>query len=89
MAYQYRAYTLDKMIVQGTIDAPSESMAEETLYRAGYRRVLSLREIRPRLTLERLLPSLFGVKSRVTGNVSFILSIAPYTYLFTSYQVPA
>jgi len=64
MAYQYRAYTLDKRIVQGTIDAPSESMAEETLYRAGYRRVLSLREIRPRLTLERLLPSLFGVKSQ-------------------------
>lgn len=64
MAYQYRAYTLDKRIVQGTIDAPSERMAEETLYRAGYRRVLSLREIRPRLTLERLLPSLFGVKSR-------------------------
>jgi len=50
--------------VQGTIDAASESMAEETLYRAGHQRVLSLEEVRPGLSLERLIPTLFGVKTQ-------------------------
>ena len=62
MAYKYEAYTLDKRIEQGTIEASSESIAEEILYRTGYRRVLKLREIRPVLTLGRLFPSLFGIK---------------------------
>ncbi len=64
MTYQYRAYTLDKRIVQGTIDAPSERMAEEALYQAGYHRVLRLREIQPRLNLKRLLPNMSRVRSR-------------------------
>ena len=64
MTYLYRTYTLDKRIVQGTIDAASESMAEEALYRAGYQRVLSLEEVRPGLSLERLIPTLFGVKTQ-------------------------
>jgi len=64
MAYQFKAYTLDKRIVQGTIDAASESMAEEALYRAGYNRVLSLKETRPGLSLERLIPTFFGVKAQ-------------------------
>lgn len=62
--YQFTAYTLDKKIVQGNIDATSENMAEEALYRAGYQRVLSLREARPRLSLEALFPTLFGVKTQ-------------------------
>ncbi len=64
MAYQYTAYTLDKRIVQGTIDAASESMAEEALYRAGYHRILSMKEVRPGLSLERLFPTFFGVRSQ-------------------------
>lgn len=64
MTYLYRTYTLDKRIVQGTIDAASESMAEEALYRAGHQRVLSLEEVRPGLSLERLIPTLFGVKTQ-------------------------
>lgn len=64
MAYQYRVYTLEKRIVQGTIDATSESMAEEALHRAGYHRVLSLREVRPRLSLGQLIPTFFGVKNQ-------------------------
>jgi type IV pilus assembly protein PilC len=62
MAYQFTAYTLDKRIVQGRIDATSENMAEETLYRAGYQRILSLREVHLGLSLEKLMPTLFGVK---------------------------
>ena len=64
MAYQFKAYTLDKRVVQGTIDAASESTAEEALYRAGYQRVLSLKQMRPGLSLERLLPTLFRVKTQ-------------------------
>ncbi len=64
MAYQFKAYTLDKRIVKGTIDAASEIMAEEALYQAGYRRVLSLKETRPGLSLERLIPTFFGVKAQ-------------------------
>jgi type IV pilus assembly protein PilC len=64
MAYRYSAYTIDKRIVQGTIDATSERMAEEALYRAGYHRVLKLREISSGLSLSRWLPSLFGVKTQ-------------------------
>jgi type IV pilus assembly protein PilC len=64
MAYRYSAYTIDKRIVQGTIDAASERMAEEALYRAGYHRVLKLREISSGLDLSRWLPSIFGVKSQ-------------------------
>jgi len=62
--YQFTAYTLDKKIVQGNIDATSENMAEEALYRAGYQRVLSLREVRPHLSLETIFPTFFGVKTQ-------------------------
>ncbi len=64
MAYRFTAYTLDKRIMQGAVDATSESRAEEALYQAGYHRVLSLREIRPGLSLERLLPTLFKVRTQ-------------------------
>ena len=64
MGYQYTAYTLDKRIVQGTIDATSESMAEEALYRTGYHRVLSLKEVRPSLSLEKLMPTFFGIRAQ-------------------------
>jgi len=64
MAYQFKAYTLDKRVVQGTIDAASESTAEEALYRAGYQRVLSLKQMRPGLSWEQLLPTLFRVKTQ-------------------------
>jgi len=64
MAYKYRAYTLDKKIVQGIADATSESMAEAALYQAGYQRILSLREVAPGPSLETLIPTLFGIKAR-------------------------
>lgn len=62
MIYQYEAYTVDKKIARGTIDADSESMAEGALYQAGYHRILSLREVRPRPGLENLIPFFYGVK---------------------------
>jgi type IV pilus assembly protein PilC len=62
MAYKYQAYTADKKIVQGTIDIATESLAEGALYRAGYQRILSLKEVPPAPSLEKLIPSLFGIK---------------------------
>ena len=70
MAYQFTAYTLDKKIVKGIIDAASETMAEEALYQAGYNRILSLREVTPGLSLEKLMPSLFGVRTQDVINFS-------------------
>jgi type IV pilus assembly protein PilC len=64
MAYKYQAYTSDKKIVEGTIEVASENLAEDALYRAGYQRILSLREIRPGLSFEKLLPTLLGVSSQ-------------------------
>ena len=65
MAYKYRAYTTDKRIVQGTIDVVTESMAEGALYQAGYQRILSLKEVQPtELSLEKLIPTLFGIKTQ-------------------------
>jgi type IV pilus assembly protein PilC len=70
MAYRFKAYTDDKRIVQGTINAASEGIAEEALYQAGYQRVLNLKEIRPGLSLGQSLPTLFGVKTQDVIDLS-------------------
>jgi len=49
--YQYKAYTLDKKIVEGTIDASSEDVAEAYLHKAGYRHILTLQKTRPSFSL--------------------------------------
>jgi len=72
--YQFTAYTLDKKIAKGTIDAVSETMAEEALYQAGYQRILSLREVPPGLSLEKLMPTLFGVRTQDVINFSHQLA---------------
>ncbi|OGO20290.1 MAG: hypothetical protein A2Z15_09455 [Chloroflexi bacterium RBG_16_50_11] len=53
--YQYKAYTLDKEVVQGTIDAPSEGVAEERLLGAGYHQILTLKKAPTSFSLDRLL----------------------------------
>ena len=62
MIYEYTAYTADRKTVRGTIDGTSEVMAEDALYQAGYQRILSLAEARPKASLRQLMPSFFGVK---------------------------
>jgi type IV pilus assembly protein PilC len=64
MTYKYTAYTRDKKTVSGRLEASSEGTAEAALYRAGYERVLSLREIAPGETLATLIPSVFSIKTR-------------------------
>jgi len=76
MVYQFTAYTTDKKIVQGTIEAASESLAEEILYRAGHHRILSLKEAPSGLSREQLLPSIFGVK--VQDVIDFSRELATF-----------
>jgi type IV pilus assembly protein PilC len=64
MPYKYRACTAARRIIEGTIDAATEGLAEGALYRAGYEHVISLKEVSPGRGLAELLPSLFGVRSR-------------------------
>jgi type IV pilus assembly protein PilC len=54
--YQYKAYTLDKKIVEGTIDASSEDMAEAYLHKAGYHHVLTLKKTHLAFNFERAFP---------------------------------
>jgi len=62
MTYHYRAYTPNKEIAEGTVEATSEKNAEESLYQAGFKYILSLQVSAPRTTVQRLLPTLFGIK---------------------------
>ncbi len=64
MSYKYSAYSADKKIVQGTLNVATESMAESALYHAGYESILSLKEVTPGFSLERLMPTFFGVKTQ-------------------------
>jgi type IV pilus assembly protein PilC len=45
--YQYTAYTNDKRIVEGIIDASNEAMAEGRLLEAGYHQILTLKKTLP------------------------------------------
>jgi type IV pilus assembly protein PilC len=70
MAYKYRVYTADKKIITGKIDVVNEKLAEDALYRTGYQQVLSLEEMPQKISIETLIPSLFGVKIREVVDVS-------------------
>lgn len=63
MNYKYLAYKTDKQIIEGTIDALTEKMAQETLYQAGFKYVLNLQALAPHKDIYQLIPSLFGVKN--------------------------
>lgn len=60
--YQYKAYTLEKQIIEGTIDASSEDIAEERLRQAGYDHILTLKKASQPLSFQRLVPQLFPVQ---------------------------
>ena len=64
MAYKYKAYTIDKKIIQGTIEVSSESMAEGALYNAGYQQIISLQEVSAGTSIKGSIPTLFGVKNK-------------------------
>lgn len=63
MAYKYVAYTSKGELAEGVMDAETEEAAEEALWTSDLT-IVELRRIRPGLTLEEMLPSLFAVKKR-------------------------
>lgn len=62
MPYSFRAYTEDRKVVEGVIDAISEEAAEQALYQSGYRNVLTLKEKPAGTFTERYLPTLVGIR---------------------------
>lgn len=60
--YQYKAYTLDKEVIQGTIDAPNEDIAEELLRGAGYDQILTLNKEPSSFSLKKILTRSSQVK---------------------------
>jgi type IV pilus assembly protein PilC len=72
--YQYKAYTIDRQIIEGVIDASSETLAEERLHEAGYDHILTLKKSVPHFSLEKLIPQLFTVQK--TEIVDFFGQLA-------------
>ena len=60
--YQYKAYTADRQVVEGTIDASSEDMAEERLLEAGYHQILTLKKTLPVVSLKGIFSRFRSVK---------------------------
>lgn len=69
MLYKYVAFAPSGEQVNGSVDAVSEEIAERTLWDWHYKVVL-LQQVKPRPTLDQLIPSLFGVKPREVINFS-------------------
>ena len=63
MIYKFDASKADRQVFSGTIEALSEKMAEEALYRAGYKYVLDLKPKNAPQSLAKLIPTFFGVKT--------------------------
>lgn len=62
MSYKYVAYKEDGTVLKGTVDATTEGLAKESIQRSGYK-LLSLKATRPALSIQRSLPTIFGVKA--------------------------
>ena len=71
MKYTYHAYTEDKKVKRGTIDADSPKIAEENLLHQGFQRILNLQDTREKNTLKRRISiNLFSVKDIDVLNFS-------------------
>ena len=64
MLYEYVAYTRQKKLLKGRIEAITEAAAEQALYDRGLAQVLKLTLARRRPTREELIPSLYAVKTQ-------------------------
>jgi len=63
LAYRYVALTSSGEQVKGSLEAPSEESAEQTLWDSGYR-IVTLRSIRASPRVGDLFPTIFGTKPR-------------------------
>ncbi len=64
MIYKYIAYSADKKLVEGKVDVATENLAEVALYRAGFENIISLEKETPKTSIEKMLPTFFGIKTR-------------------------
>jgi type IV pilus assembly protein PilC len=64
MLYEYVAYSRQKKLLKGRIEAITEAAAEQALYDRGLAQVLKLTQTRRRPSREELIPSLYAVKTR-------------------------
>ncbi len=69
MAYKYVALTPSGEQVRGSIEAPTEEVAEQTLWDWGYR-VVTLRPTWTAPRLDQLFPTLFGIKPHEISTFS-------------------
>lgn len=69
MPYKYVAYDTNDNLVRGVIDVADQNLAEDALANAGYT-LVSLTMMRPKLQLDRLFPSLYGIKQDDVINFS-------------------
>jgi type IV pilus assembly protein PilC len=69
LIYKYVAFAPSGEQVKGSVDAASEEIAERTLWDWHYKVVL-IRPAKTRPTLDKLIPTLFGVKPREVINFS-------------------
>lgn len=69
MLYKYVAFAPSGEQVSGSVDAASEDIAERTLWDWQYKVVL-IQPVKPRPTLDQVIPSLFGIKPREVINFS-------------------
>jgi len=67
LLFKYVAFAPSGEQVTGSVDAANEDIAERTLWDWQYKVVL-LQPVKPKLRLDQVLPSLFGVKSREVIN---------------------
>jgi type IV pilus assembly protein PilC len=69
LLYKYVAFAPSGEQVSGSVDAASEDIAERTLWDWQYKVVL-IQPVKPRPTLDQVIPSLFGIKPREVINFS-------------------
>lgn len=73
MQFRYTVSTPTGQIVTGTTEAPSEEVAEEALWRAGYT-IIRLEPAASRPRLDQIFPTLLGVKRR--DRIAFTRQLA-------------
>ena len=73
MPYKYTAYDASRQLISGTIDVSNERTAKEVLQQSGYA-LLSLKFTRPKFSLRKQVPSLFGVKTADVISFSRMLA---------------
>lgn len=64
MLYRYTVYTEDRRLVQGTIESASAEMAEDSLYKAGFQRIITLEKSQTGFDWKRFL----GYSSKISRD---------------------